>query len=224
MEEKKTIKMSLSTFFLILAIIVIIVMAYFVYKFYNEKNIETEKVSDLNNQVSSLETTVTDLQCKIDNIINTLNSDNTQQNTNIENSSSNHETLEMPNIKFKTGYYTYEYTETYNDYSGKYNLDLSMGYNFEEDGSVNAFLPGHESGDLEGNYTVLDDGTINCVFTKFNNECSGTYGIKLDSEGEVNLKMVSDTTIKSIKWINTPKLYNKDLSFGNDITFTLSSN
>lgn len=58
MEEKKASKISLSTFFLILAILVIIVMAYFIYKFYNEKTIETEKVSDLNSQVKNLQETI----------------------------------------------------------------------------------------------------------------------------------------------------------------------
>ena len=37
MEEKKVTKISLSTFFLILAIIAIIVMGIFMYKLYNEK-------------------------------------------------------------------------------------------------------------------------------------------------------------------------------------------
>ena len=83
MEEKNDTKISLSTFFLIIAIIVIIIMAYFIYKFYNEKTIETEKVSNLNNQVSSLESTVNQLQGKIDTISNTIKTDNTDENTNI---------------------------------------------------------------------------------------------------------------------------------------------
>ena len=37
MEEKKVVKISLSTLFLILAIIIIVIMTVFMYKFYNEK-------------------------------------------------------------------------------------------------------------------------------------------------------------------------------------------
>lgn len=39
MEKNKKIKISLSTFFLIIALILIILMAYFIYKIYNDKEI-----------------------------------------------------------------------------------------------------------------------------------------------------------------------------------------
>ena len=67
MGEKKTIKASLLTFFLILAIIAIVVMAYFLYKLNNEKIAETEKVADLQNEISNLETTDNNLNDKINN-------------------------------------------------------------------------------------------------------------------------------------------------------------
>lgn len=63
MEEKK--KISLSTFFLILAIIVILAMGYFIY---NEKINTTEKIADLNNQINNLESTVNSLQETNNNI------------------------------------------------------------------------------------------------------------------------------------------------------------
>ena len=56
MENKKVIKISLSTFFGILAIIVIAIMFYYII-INNEKNSEISKVSELNNQISSLENT-----------------------------------------------------------------------------------------------------------------------------------------------------------------------
>ena len=43
MEDKKKIRISLSTFLLILALIVIICMGYLVVKLYNDKNNETNK-------------------------------------------------------------------------------------------------------------------------------------------------------------------------------------
>ena len=54
MEEKKVTKISLSTFFLILAIIAIIVMGIFIYKLSNDKTTESKKSAEL--QIISLMT------------------------------------------------------------------------------------------------------------------------------------------------------------------------
>ena len=80
MEEKKTIKISLSTFFLLLALIAIVVMAIFMYKFYDDKKKADQKSSNLENQLSNLNETVKDLNDKISNTSNTnevSNSNNT---------------------------------------------------------------------------------------------------------------------------------------------------
>lgn len=74
MAEKKSIKISLSTLFLIFAIIAIVIMGYFLYRVYSEKTTATEEVTNLNNQVNSLESEVNSLQGTIDNISNTINS------------------------------------------------------------------------------------------------------------------------------------------------------
>lgn len=66
MEEKNVTKISLSTFFLILAIIIIIVMGIFIYKLNNDKTTEIKKVTELQSQVSSFN----NLQEKTDNISN----------------------------------------------------------------------------------------------------------------------------------------------------------
>lgn len=52
--EGKNAKISLSTFLLIIAIIVIVVMGLIIYKFYNEKNDFSNKSSELQSQVDSL--------------------------------------------------------------------------------------------------------------------------------------------------------------------------
>lgn len=54
MEEKRTIKISLSTFFLILSIIVIVVMGVFVYKLNNDKKIEIQKSTELQAKINTL--------------------------------------------------------------------------------------------------------------------------------------------------------------------------
>ena len=55
MEDKNVTKISLSTFFLILAIIAIIVMGIFIYKLNNDKTIESNKVSELSSRIANLE-------------------------------------------------------------------------------------------------------------------------------------------------------------------------
>ena len=80
MEEKNTSKISLSTVFLILAIIVILVMGIFIYKLNNDKTAEIKKSTDLQAQVNNLNGTISELQGKIDSISQTINSNNTTNN------------------------------------------------------------------------------------------------------------------------------------------------
>ena len=87
MEEKKVTKISLSTFFLILAIIVILIMGIFIFRLYNEKAEETKKSSELQTQVNSLNGTINDLQGKIDNISETINPNNSIENISTTNNS-----------------------------------------------------------------------------------------------------------------------------------------
>ncbi len=74
MDEKKVTKISLSTFFLILAIIVIIVMGYFIYELCMKKTNENETISNLNSKVSNLENTINKLQENSSTISETTNS------------------------------------------------------------------------------------------------------------------------------------------------------
>ena len=81
MEEKNVTKISLSIFFLILAIIAIIVMGIFLNKLNNDKTAEIQKSAELQAQVNSLNETVNDLQEKINNTLETINSANTINNS-----------------------------------------------------------------------------------------------------------------------------------------------
>jgi len=100
MEENKVTKISLSTFFLILSLIIIIVMGIFIYKFYNEKTEATRKSAELQTQVNNLNETVSNLQGKIDNISETINSDNSDENTTIENNSTPNTTTNNDGIAY----------------------------------------------------------------------------------------------------------------------------
>ena len=103
MEGKNVAKISLSTFFLILAIIAIVVMGIFIYKLNNDKTAEIQKSTELQAQVNSLNGTVSDLQGKINSISNTINnSDNTVSNNSqnkTESSSVSYIVLELEDIE-----------------------------------------------------------------------------------------------------------------------------
>lgn len=105
MKEKKVTKISLSTFFLILSLIVIIVMGIFIYKLNNDKTIEIQKSADLQAQVNSLNGTVSNLQGKINSISNTLNaSENTINNdsqSKVESSSVSYIVLVIEDLEAK---------------------------------------------------------------------------------------------------------------------------
>lgn len=92
MDEKKVTKISLSTIFLILAILVIVGMGIFIYKINNDKLNEIQKSEELQKQVTSLNSTVSDLQGKIDSISNTINSGNEKTN-NVENNENTENTV-----------------------------------------------------------------------------------------------------------------------------------
>ena len=97
MEEKNVTNISLSTFFLILAIIAIIVMGIFIYKLNNDKTTEIQKSTELRSKVNSLNGTVSDLQGKINNISETINSNNSSESSNTIN---NNNSTENTTVKF----------------------------------------------------------------------------------------------------------------------------
>lgn len=104
MNEKKTIKISLSTFFLIIAIIVIIVMGIYIYKISVEKIREEENVEILNSEVTKLEGTVSSLKEKLNLIANTVNSNT---NAEIENSKTNNEEVKFSKDEIKKSLQNY---------------------------------------------------------------------------------------------------------------------
>ncbi len=89
MSEEKSKKVNISTILLIIAIIGIAIMGYFVYKFYNEKIIESQKVKDLNTELEQIKSDKSILQEKIDAINNALksNENNVNEETSIDTES-----------------------------------------------------------------------------------------------------------------------------------------
>ncbi len=93
MEKNKSTK--ILGILLAVAVIVIGVMSFFIYKLSTEKAEEKEKVANSNNQVANLEGTVEDLQGKIDAIVNIINSNNTNDNGNTQTKLSSNQQEEL---------------------------------------------------------------------------------------------------------------------------------
>lgn len=138
MNEKKSVKISLSTFFLILALIAIITMGIFMYKIYNEKKEANVKSSELQEQVNNLNETVSDLQRKIDTNSNNTNS----RNTITSNTTSTNKTI-------IEGYYIFE--------------DSDVGYEFDKKGNVS--ILGNVS-EIKGTYTDIGENEIKLTLTE----------------------------------------------------------
>ena len=85
MEEKNEAKIRISTLLLILAIIAIAVMAAVIYKTTMDKAAEVQKAEELQEQVDSLNETISDLRGKIDNISEIIDSTNSENKTNTSN-------------------------------------------------------------------------------------------------------------------------------------------
>ncbi len=125
MDEKKTLKISLSTFFLIIAIIIIAVMAIFIYKFYNEKIEANEKSSELQSQVTNLNGTVSDLQGKLDSINNTINSNSSNENKNSQNTNVDTSTTTLDK-KYENSEYGIEFSYPSSLSNHQYSLTNDM--------------------------------------------------------------------------------------------------
>lgn len=130
MEEKKSVKISLSTFFLFLAIIVIIVMALYIY---TEKINSNKEIADLEANATDMQDKIDELQGKIDSISNTLNSDKI---SNSENTTNNDDNVKDNTITLKTGEYTVN--EVKDDESGGSNEEC--GVKLEENNKFQIYM------------------------------------------------------------------------------------
>ena len=175
MEEKKTTKISLSTFFLILAIIAICVMGYFIYKLNDDKTKATEQVSELSNRVELLESAKNE-----PTIIE-------KTNTNTEIAKNNSESI-VNNTKNTYSYNDikgiYECSKNYSDGSSSYKLTLY------ENGTFKYLIAFEAPTTLIGNYIIVDDEVrLNEMFVM-----GGGVGLSATSQ-TLTLKINSDGTL-----------------------------
>lgn len=190
MEEKKTIKISLSTFFLILAIIVICVMGFFLYNL-NSKNVAMVSYqTELNSKIADLEDEIKSKAEKTE-----INANKNVGNSNLnETSNSNDAESNSSNI---------ENNITFSSLRGKYigNAEVEPGTTPDGETEVRLYLyengsyryenmPGLGSCDV-GYYTFSGDNLILHQIVA----CGNDIGRGVVSE-TVTLKINNDNTIK----------------------------
>ncbi|MGN1330838.1 MAG: hypothetical protein ACI4VN_05875, partial [Clostridia bacterium] len=86
MEEKNSIKINLSTIFLIMSLIIIIIMGFFIYKLYKDKHTADSTLADLNNEIARLQNdkqssdnqlkVLNDRVAELQNIVDNFKNDN----------------------------------------------------------------------------------------------------------------------------------------------------
>lgn len=86
MEENNVKKISLSTFFLILAVIVIIIMGVFIYKLNDDKATEIKKYSELQDKINSLNETINSFQEGTAKTLESASTNSTSQSNSSNNS------------------------------------------------------------------------------------------------------------------------------------------
>lgn len=177
MEEKKAMKISFLTFFLIITIIAIGIMGFFIYKLNYDKTKATAQVNELSNRVSLLESTK-----KEPTIIE-------KTNTNAEITKNNSDSV-VDNTKSA---YSYDNIKGLYKYNRKLNADSTAQYELclLDNGTFSYHYMTEFDHALWGNYIIVNDEIIlNQLFTT-----ESDVGIHAIEEGKIKLKINSDGTI-----------------------------
>lgn len=177
MEEKKAIKISFSTFFLIITIIAIGIMGFFIYKLNYDQTKATAQVNELSNRVSLLESTKKE-PTSIE-----------KTNTNAEITKNNSDSV-VDNTKSA---YSYDNIKGLYKYNKKLNADSTAQYELclLDNGTFSYHYMTEFDHALWGNYIIVNDEIIlNQLFTT-----ESDVGIHAIEEGKIKLKINSDGTI-----------------------------
>ena len=197
MEEKNVTKISLSTFFLILAIIAIIVMGIYTYKLNNDKSTEIQKSTELQSQVNSLTSTVSDLQGKIDKVSETVNSNSSAGNTTTNNNSTS-----FTDEQVKTALANYLELRAHAGCDallenlkekGKLNYDSSKD-NILNDGTVITSIKFSDYKNAMLNYVSESEFEKNWTSSLYFNENSNGYLTKVQGGGGLRVYTVNSIT------------------------------
>lgn len=188
MEEKKTIKVSLSTFFLIIAIIAICIMGYFLYSSNTKANDMISKEKELNAKIAKLEDDIASKQTQISATSNNFNSENTNSNK-VNNDNS-----------------TIENNLTFSSLSGIYVGDAKVEPGTTPDGETEVTLYLYENGSFKYNDSPgLESGKVGYYTFSDNNLilhevllCANDIGRTITND-TMTLKINSDNSITDSK-------------------------
>lgn len=225
MSEKAPMKISLSTFFLVIAILIIIVMGIYLYI---EKTNSIKTITELENNNADMETTINNLQSKIDSITNTISSDTsnttttqTQATTIPTNTGSSSSTTIPTNtssssstttLTYNSLKGTYEGTVISNGETGKVYLTLcANGMYLYED------IIGTEC-DGQGYYTFNDNElTLHQIVRRANDP-----GVQIQNE-IINLKLNDNNSFTDNKLNTVLKKSSDTVQYEVDICATLKN-
>ena len=158
MEEKKQIKVSLSTLFLVIAIILIILMGVFIYM---QKTESDRQIAELESNAGKLQETINDLQEEIDNASNVVTNDNSNSNTQIEENIVLYQGIE---INKTTGIQMYDDMEISDEAIQKYNTTY---YNYEN-GKYEGITKGNFGEETYEDFSVVRNVNRIAMTQKYN--------------------------------------------------------
>ena len=216
MEEKKVIKISLSTFFLILAIIVILVMGIFLFKLYNEKTEEIKKSSELQTQVNSLNGTVSNLQGKINTISETVNSNPITENNSSTTTTNTNDAMLFTDAQVKTALSNYLELQSHADCGSPLDYLAEKG-NLNYDASKNTFNNGAITTSVK--FSDYKNAMLNYVSeSEFEKNWTSVEYLSVNSNGYITIGQMGGGsrkyTINSITKIG-------DLNYSAKVTSTI---
>ena len=175
MGEKKTNQIGISTIFLIFAIIVIVIMGYFVYKFYTEKTFSNKEIERLNNQLNQLEGQINTIKENINTSTNDTDSDNQKDNNN-KVGTNDKMTLEL----------AYGILNKYKNEELPDAKWFITNVKLIAHGNNNTYWVSYEDYNLDGNYTESAGTIIEYKNGEWTTELPGFSGISDEKISEYN--------------------------------------
>ena len=225
MEEKKPIKISLSTFFLILAIIIIAIMGYFLYEIYDEKLVNENNIVKLNSEISNLKSEISNMNNKEDDTTNKENdSPEDTVNTNFygvyTSADKIYKFVFLPNGEMC---YINKNSSDYKVMPGTYNIKDNILYY-----STSRMIEWFEGGTQTSYFEIVDRNTLKYNNTNYvravEEKLNGTYNTSdasliLDNNGSFELSSYGEENQKGKYVINNDILkLNNESEENNDGT------
>lgn len=177
MEEKKHIKISLSSFFLVIAIILIVILGYFTYKFYNEKNNANLEVTALTSKLNASENTINSLKNTIEESTSneTASSNSTNESKQVETTKKYYENLSSSISKELTEYNEIEINLS--AYKGRLHINNKK--------EAYIYLPDY-SKYSNGTGAKIANNVVNAWFCEEGQDSGNEYILFLKTDGTVS--------------------------------------